>query len=448
MASSLTPDDLRIPELGAPRFPSPLRLSTTVGDGLGDFVSEDRRVRFEVEITMGAPEAGDDLLFERTGPRERLYFDPATTRAAVVTCGGLCPGINNVIHSLFFELTRNYGVPEVLGIRHGYRGLNPACGLEPQRLTESGVEEIHKLGGTVLGTSRGPQDSAVAADFLVDRGIDVLFCVGGDGTQRGAYAIFEEVTRRGLPISIVGIPKTIDNDIPFVDRTFGYLTALDESQQALRAASVEARSVENGVALVKLMGRNAGFIAVGAALASQEVDFVLVPEVAFPLTGEHGFLAALEAEVRRRSHAVIVVAEGAGLHLMGEEGMTRDPSGNRKQADIGLFLKEHIGAHLKAAGLPFSLKYIDPSYLIRSVPANCADRLLCDRLARDAAHAAMAGKTNVLIGLSHEAFIHVPISTAVRDTKTLDIEGDRFTSVLLSTGQPRWGVHGAAASLQ
>jgi 6-phosphofructokinase 1 len=279
----------------------------------------------------------------------------------------------------------------------------------------------------------------VIVDFLVQQRVDMLFCVGGDGTQRGANAICEEVMRRALPIAIVGIPKTIDNDIAYVDRTFGYLTALEEAQGVLRCAHTEARAAVGGIALVKLMGRNAGYIAAGAALASQEANFVLVPEVAFPLDGEDGLLDALERRIRHRHHAVIVVAEGAGQHLCAAEQRTRDASGNIEHAEIGTLLQMRIRDHFAAAGVPISLKYIDPSYIIRSVPANCADRLLCDQLARNAVHAAMAGKTNVMIGLRHGQFIHVPISVVTRASKTMNVEGDRWTSVVLATGQPRWG---------
>jgi 6-phosphofructokinase 1 len=430
-------DELHITSLGECRFLSPLDLSRSVGDGLGNFVSDQTRIRYDIEIG-GDAERGEGLSFEKSGPREMLFFEPNTVTAAIVTCGGLCPGINNVIHSIYSELTTNYQVKAILGIRHGYRGLVPAHGLDPVTIEPYDVEEIHKLGGTALGTSRGPQDPAVIVDFLVDQSINILFCIGGDGTQRGAHAIADEVHRRGLAIAIVGIPKTIDNDITFVDRTFGYLTALEAAQQVLRGAHVEARAAVNGIALVELMGRHAGFIAAGAAMASQEADFILVPEIPFPLEGDDGLLQALEERMRRRAHAVIVVAEGAGQHLLSDTNRHHDASGNIQHGDIGPFLKDRIIQYFKDREFPISLKYIDPSYSIRSVPANCADRLLCDQLARHAAHAAMAGKTDLLIGLLHGAFIHVPIPASASRPKQMDVEGDRWTSVLLSTGQPRW----------
>jgi 6-phosphofructokinase 1 len=300
--------DLRVASLGACAYGSPLAEAKRV-----EFVSEATRVlqRHEVEPDAG----GSDLSFEKAGPRERIFFLPSGTTAALVTCGGLSPGLNNVIRSAFLELTHNYGVRRVLGIREGFRGLNPASGLEPIEITPEFVHDINDLGGTVLASSRGPQDPAVIVDTLEKQRIDILLCIGGDGTQRAAHAIHQEIHRRGLPRAVVGIPKTIDNDIPYVWMTFGYATALEKAAEVLRAAHIEALGAPNCIGLVKVMGRDAGFIAAGAAVASQEANFVLVPEVPFPLEGDDGFLAALERRIQQRGHALVVVAEGAGQHL-------------------------------------------------------------------------------------------------------------------------------------
>jgi 6-phosphofructokinase 1 len=435
---TLTAQDLIVPNLGPRTILSPLGLSKVPGDGLGDFVPDETRVLDQIE-RRPAEASDQSLSFEKAGPREHLYFDPRRTKAALVTCGGLSPGLNNVIRSAFLELHHNYGVPEVLGIRFGYQGLNPARGQKPLRLTSDMVEDIHRTGGTILGSSRGPEDPGVIVDFLKQEGINILFCVGGDGTQRGAHTIAAEVQRRGLPIAIVGIPKTIDNDLPFVWRSFGFGTALDKAREVIDCAHVEAKSAQNGVGLVKLMGREAGFIAATATLASQEVNFALIPEVPFPLEGEGGLLHALKKRLAARGHAVIVVAEGAGQDLIAKGRDERDASGNLKLNDIGLFLKERITRYFAAEKIPMSLKYIDPSYVIRSVPANTDDSLLCDAMARYAVHAAMAGKTDVLIGLWHNEFLHVPISAAVASQKRLSPEGGTWLSVLATTGQPRWG---------
>ena len=380
----------------------------------------------------------DDLSFEEAGPREAIFFDPERTTAAVVTCGGLSPGLNNVVRSVYSELAYNYLVPRVLGVRNGYMGLNPESGLRLVELNSAFLEHIHYLGGTVLGSSRGNQDPAVIVDTLERERIDILFCVGGDGTQRGASAIYQEITRRNLRKAVVGIPKTIDNDIEFVFTSFGYNTALEKAEEVLRGAHVEARCAPNGIGLVKLMGRHAGFIAAGAALASQDANFVLVPEVPFRLEGESGFLAALERRILAKGHALVVVAEGAGQELFQGKEARRDASGNLLHEDIGTFLRDSILHHFKSRGIPVNLKYIDPSYYIRSVPANTMDRILSDQMARMAVHAGMAGKTDVLIGSWCNELIHVPICTTVARVRRMDTTSDLWTAVMRSTGQPVW----------
>ncbi len=416
---------MKINVLGEARFPSPLRR----------IVSDDLRVPEQIVQDPKSPVASE-LSFELAGPRARLFFDPQQTHAGIVTCGGLCPGLNDVIRSLYLELHHAYGIREVLGFRGGYQGLDPARGAEPIVLTPEFVDNIHKEGGTVLGTSRGPVDVGVAVANLIRRRVDVLFTIGGDGTQRGANHLFLEAKRRGHALAVVGIPKTVDNDVAFVARTFGYLTAVQEAAQVLHRAHTEARSVENTIALVKLMGRHAGFIAGGATVASQDVNFTLVPEVAFKLDGERGFLAALKQRIVKRKHAVVVVAEGAGQDLLEKGAAGRDASGNVKLKDIGLFLRDRIEGYFKAENLPIVMRYFDPSYLIRSSPANSEDSILCDLFARHAVHAAMAGKTGLVIGYLHDRFIHVPIELLASRKKCVDPDGPAWSAVLAATGQP------------
>jgi 6-phosphofructokinase 1 len=340
-----------------------------------------------------------------------------------------------VIRSFVRELRLGDGVETVIVFRGGYQGLDPHLGEKPVVLRPDLVENIHQQGGTVLGTSRGPVDIRRAVDHLIARGINILFTIGGDGTQRGAAALFEESSRRGHPLAVVGIPKTIDNDVAFVARSFGYLTAVEEAAKVLDRAHTEARSVDYGVALVKLMGRHAGFIVVGATVASQDVNVALIPEVPFALDGPRGLLPWLAQRLRDRRHAVIAVAEGAGQDLLAARS-DRDASGNVKLADIGVFLRERIEAHATSVGLPLVMRYIDPSYLLRSSPANAADSILCDQFARHAVHAAMAGKTGLVIGLQHDQFVHVPIALLTSRTKRVDPAGAAWRAVLASTGQP------------
>ncbi len=409
---------MKTPTLGEPRFIS--SRSHTVSD----------EIRIPERIEIGA-ELG--LQFELAGPRERLFFDPKQTRAGIVTCGGLCPGLNDVIRSLFFELSYGYGIAEVVGFRGGYSGLDPSPGLEPVTITPGFVEDIHQKGGTILGTSRGPVDIGRAVDNLISRGINILFTVGGDGTQRGANALYQEARHRGHALSVVGVPKTIDNDVGFVSHTFGFSTAVEESARVLDCAHTEARSVPGGVGLVKLMGRHAGFVTAGATIASQDVNFAFIPEVPFSLDA---FLAALKKRMLAKSHALIAVAEGAGQDLLQTESAQRDASGNVKLKDIGLFLRERIEAYFKGQSTPIVIRYFDPSYQVRSRPANCEDSVLCDLFARHAAHAAMAGKTGLVIGFLHDRFIHVPIELLAGHTKRLDPASGWWRSVLATTGQP------------
>ena len=409
---------MNTPSLGQPRFAS--KLTHTVSDD----------VHIPERIEVGSHPG---LKFELAGPRAKLFFDPKKTRAGIVTCGGLCPGLNNVIRSLFLELHYGYGVSEVIGFRGGYSGLDPKCSLEPVTITPQFVDGIHQQGGTILGSSRGPVSIERAVENLIARKIDILFTVGGDGTQRGANDLYQTARKHGHALSVVGVPKTIDNDVGFVSCTFGFFSAVEEAKRVIECAHTEARSVPGGIGLVKLMGRHAGFITAGAVVASQDVNFALIPEVPFKIDI---FLAALKQRMLNKSHAVIAVAEGAGQELLATDTKKRDASGNVKLKDIGPFLREKIETFFKAKGISVAVRYFDPSYQVRSRPANCEDALLCDLFARHAAHAAMAGKTGVVIGFLHERFIHVPIELLATHTKRLDPASGWWRSVLATTGQP------------
>ena len=433
--SSATPlfncqPDRKIDSLGTNTVASPVRHIGFIDDG--------SRVVYETSARLlrdRLEQTNEILSFEEAGPREKLFFDPLNVKAAIVTCGGLCPGTNDVIRSVVHTLTYGYGVRIIKGVQYGYAGLNPASRLPFVDLTPDVVRTIHEDGGTFLGSSRGPQPVDMMVDTLYREDIRMLFAIGGDGTLHGADAIHDEIESRGLSIAVVGIPKTIDNDIGVVSRTFGFDTAVSTAVDALRAAHIEARGAINGVGIVKLMGRNSGFVTAHAALAVADANFVLVPEVPFDLDPPNGFLHALEQRLAARGHALVVVAEGAGQNLFGEDRGV-DASGNAILGDIGVLLKERIGKYLSERGISHSVKYIDPSYMIRSVPANPNDRIFCGFLGQHSAHAAMAGKTGMLIGSWNNRFIHVPLEMAVSKRKRLDPEGIIWTSVLESTGQP------------
>jgi len=420
--------DFTIERLGPCHVPSPMRGVSFTGDD-DRLLYHSRLPDIRVAISAGM----EPPTLELAGPRERLFFDPARTVCGIVTCGGLCPGLNDVIRAVTLSLHHHYGVRRVYGFRYGYEGLVKRLGHQPLELNPSEVERIGEMGGTILGSSRGPQDPGEMVDYLEELGISILFALGGDGTLKGARAIAAEAKRRGRPISVIGIPKTIDNDISFVQKTFGFETAVAEAQRATYAAHSEASGARNGVGLVKLMGRDSGFIAAFTTLVDSQVNFCLVPEVPFNLAG---FLNSLEERLARRGHAVVVVAEGAGQDLLASTA-ERDASGNVKYGDIGTFLRDAIKGHFAGIGRELNLKYIDPSYIIRSLPANAHDSALCLLLGQNAVHAGMSGRTNMVVGFWNHQFTHVPIGLATSARKKLDPDGWLWSSVLASTGQPR-----------
>ena len=430
--------DFTIAELGAAKIPSPIPYSEERGNDMANYVVEGERIIYTVSASAVPESAGlEDLgLLEQAGPRRQIYFAPGHVHAGVVTCGGLCPGINDVIRAITRCLWYRYGVRRITGIRFGYPGLLPETAEPTMTLDPDVVDDIHKIGGTVLGSSRGGGTrTGEIVDAIERLNLNMLFTIGGDGTQKGALAIAEEIERRNLRIAVVGIPKTIDNDFSFIERSFGFETAVAEATGAVTAAHTEAHSSVNGIGLVKVMGRESGFIAAHTALASHEANFVLIPEVPFTLEGDNGLLNLLEKRLDARRHAVIIVAEGAGQDLLLRDNGA-DASGNRKLADIGTFLRDRITEHFTKRGKPFTLKYIDPSYMIRSAVAAPTDSVYCSRLGNNAVHAAMAGKTKMLVGMVNDNFVHIPMATAVSRRKQIDREGNLWRDVLEATHQP------------
>ena len=419
--------DFAIQKLGPCTVRSPLREI--------DFIDDREHILYDrdLDIIKEYLARGEDAPnFESAGPREKIFFEPSKISCGIVTCGGLCPGINDVIRAIVMSLHYHYGVENIFGFRYGYRGLVPAFGHKPLKLTPRDVILISEMGGTILSSSRGNQDVSVMVDTLQEMKIGILFCIGGDGTQRGALEISKEALRRGLKISVIGIPKTIDNDISFVQKTFGFETAVSEAKRATYSAHVEAVGAPNGIGLVKLMGRESGFIAAYSVLVDSQVNFCLIPEVPFTM---EAFLEALKKRLEARKHAVIVVAEGAGQDLMKSRG-ERDASGNLKFGDIGLYLRDAIKQHFKEIGMEVNLKYIDPSYMIRSQPANAHDSAFCLLMGHSAVHAGMAGRTGMLVGYWNNHYTHVPIALAISERKRIDPRLRIWNSVLASTGQP------------
>lgn len=416
-------NDYKTDKLGECEIVSPLNYSSYVEDEAG--VLLDATVS-GCHKCNGSP----NEVLEQAGPRKRIFFEPSHVKAAMVTCGGLCPGLNDVVRALTMVLWYRYGVRDIIGLRYGYEGLVESFGHEPIRLSPEIVEDIHQNGGTILGSSRGPQDVRLIADFLEKRGINVLFAIGGDGTQRGALELSGEIARRGMKVSVIGIPKTIDNDVSFTERTFGFETAVAMSKVPITCAHMEAKGIQNGVGLVKLMGRDSGFIAAYATLASSNVNLLLVPEISFTMDQVYAFL---EERFKTKSHAVIVVAEGAGQEFVPVDGV--DGSGNRKLGDIGTYVKKSITEYFRAREIPMAVKYLDPSYMIRSAPASADDSVFCFLLSENAVHAAMTGRTAMVVGIWNGHFVHVPMVKAVSRRKVIDPEGSLWRSVLDNTGQ-------------
>ncbi|MBI4688306.1 MAG: ATP-dependent 6-phosphofructokinase [Nitrospirae bacterium] len=420
--------DFNIKKLGECRIPSPMT-------GI-NFIDDTKRVLYDDEldeIKAYLNTGKEPPSFEMAGPKEKVYFDPSKLKCGIVTCGGLCPGLNDVIRSITMSLHNHYGVRNIFGFLYGYEGLIPKYKHEHVELTPEEVGRIHKMGGTFLSSSRGRQDVSQMVDTLERMNINVLFTIGGDGTLQGAHAIAKEIEKRGLKISVIGVPKTIDNDISFIQTTFGFETAVTEARRSTYSAHSEATGARNGIGLVKLMGRDSGFIAAYAALADTQVNFCLIPEAPFTL---EGFLPALEKRIDQKGHAVIVAAEGAGQDIMECTGK-KDASGNVRYSDIGLFLKDNINAYFNKKEKEINLKYIDPSYTIRSIPATAKDSAFCLLLGQNAVHAAMTGRTDMVVGYWKNVFTHVPIPLAVSARKKIDPEGWLWNAVIASTGQTR-----------
>lgn len=431
--------DFSIDTLGRTTVKSPIVMSKKDGDLVANYVNDSNKIFFNseaIQLPDSQVQAVDSTVVERAGPREFIYFNPAHVHAAICTCGGICPGLNNVIRALVRCLWYSYGVRRITGIRFGYQGLVANTPYEPMSLNPDIVDDIQEKGGTILGSARGGgEKTEEIVDTLESMNINVLFTIGGDGTLRGASRIADEVKKRGLKIAVVGVPKTIDNDLSCIDKSFGVDTATQSAVTAVRSAHVESKAAINGIGLVKVMGRESGFIAAMTSLAQSDVNFCLVPENPFDMEGPNGFLTHLKDRIIKRGHAVILVAEGAGQELL-QCSNEKDASGNAKLSDIGIFLRDAIPAYFKKEGIPCNLKYIDPSYIIRSQPADSYDSIYCARLGSHAVHAAMAGKTNVMVSYLNGHYVYIPIPTAVQARNKINVEGSLWRDVLENTRQP------------
>lgn len=436
--------DFRVKTLGDCKISSPKPYSDVRGDAVANYTRNDQFILRSNTTDASAVGPGYDpaWMLEEAGPRRKIYFAPSHAHAAIVTCGGLCPGLNDVIRAITRTLWYFYGVERISGIQYGYRGFSSDFNFSPVRLDPDVVDDIHNLGGSILGSSRGYGEVEPIVDALERMNINILFTIGGDGTQRASLEITEEIEQRRLKIACVGIPKTIDNDIMFVQKSFGFDTAVSKAVDAVGAAHVEAKSAPDGIGLVKVMGRDSGFIAAHTTLSTSDVNFCLIPEMSFVLEGENGLFRNLETRLDKRKHAVILVAEGAGQELLEAGKGSEDASGNKSYGDIGLFLKDAIKAYLESRGREANIKYIDPSYIIRAARADPVDSHYCARLGANAVHAAMTGRTACIIGQWNNSLVHVPIQMATYKRKRVNAEGPLWRDVLESTRQPISMVNG------
>lgn len=417
-----------------PTYPNPLQDNPAYSVVKQYFVNEDDTVAQKIVVHKSSPRGTH---FRRAGPRQKVCFESDEVHACIVTCGGLCPGLNTVIREIVCGLYHMYGVNKVLGIEGGYRGFYSRNTVS---LTPKIVNDIHKRGGTILGTSRGGHDTSKIVDSIQDRGINHVYIIGGDGTQKGASVIYEEIQRRGLKVAVAGIPKTIDNDIPVIDKSFGFDTAVEEAQRAINAAHVEAESIENGVGIVKLMGRYSGFIAMYATLASRDVDCCLIPESPFYLEGPGGLFEFMEKRLKENGHMIIVTAEGAGQELFSESMRKmdqQDASGNKQLQDVGLWITQKIKEHFTSLQkMAINLKYIDPTYMIRAIPGNASDNVYCTLLAHSAIHGAMAGYTGFIVGPVNGRHAYIPFNRVIEKQKKVVITDRMWARLLSSTNQP------------
>jgi 6-phosphofructokinase 1 len=406
--------------------------------------------------------------YVRAGPRPLLFFTPKAVRAAIMTVGGLCPGLNNVIRELTRTLINVYEVDAVLGLRDGLWGLHDTAPDDELELTLKQVQDIHKRGGSILGSARGglsPELLPKAVEAVKRRRLSMLFIIGGDGTHRAAAVLSAALREAGVVCSVVCIPKTIDNDIDIIDRSFGFSTAVAEAIKAVEAARTEAQAAPAGIGLVKVMGRNAGFIAAHAALACGVVDVCLIPEVPVVLHGKEGILGHIEGAIRRKGYAVVLTAEGAGQELVRQaEAKAKDEAGasssssssssssdtaaaaaaaaadgggHQKLKPIAKFLRSTIKDHFAAIGQEANIKLIDPSYIVRSVEACATDALYCLLLGQNAVHAAMSGFTEISLGLCNNRMVYLPITSIVANSpRVMDPLGRTWERVVSTTGQP------------
>eukprot|EP00668_Euglena_longa_P014128 GGOE01018102.1.p1 GENE.GGOE01018102.1~~GGOE01018102.1.p1 ORF type:complete len:494 (+),score=144.75 GGOE01018102.1:38-1483(+) len=408
-----------------PTFPNPLSEKRNQQyRNAGEYILETIIGHAETSLQSREKIKKDYNAIYRAGPRREVYFG-TDTNACIVNTGGLCPGLNSVIEELVRTLD-TYNADTIYGIRYGFLGFDTTEYM-PLILTPHSVLNIHQRGGTILGTCRGSFNEDLILKFLKECNIGQMYVIGGDGSHRAALRIHALCKEHQLRCVVVGIPKTIDNDILFFDKTFGFDTAVEVASKVIDCSFVEASSVKNGVGVVKVMGRDSGFVARNAALSNNVVDACLIPEVPFEIKGNGGLLPWLDGHLATKHCAVIVICEAAGQQHLPCLG--KDPTGHNIYEDTGKWLKKAIETHWQETGQEGKVFLIDPSYMLRSVPANTGDNMFCIQLAQAAVHTAYSGYSGVTVGRYHDLYGVMPIEMVVSGLRKVNPKGSLWQTL-------------------
>lgn len=331
-------------------------------------------------------------------------------RIGVLTSGGDCPGLNAVIRSVVHRAVADHG-DEVIGFRDGWRGLLEG---DHRPLDLDAVAHILPTGGTILGSSRVRPEQlrdgvGRAREHVAELGLDAVIPIGGEGTLKAARLLSDA----GLPI--VGVPKTIDNDIAATDVTFGFDTAVGVATEALDRLKTTAESHQR-VLIVEVMGRHTGWIALHAGMAAG-AHAIVVPERPFDID-ELTAVVGKRFEAGKR-FAIVVVAEGAKPRAgsMAFETGGTDVYGHERFAGVARQLAVELEERLGKEARPVILGHVQ-----RGGTPTAYDRVLATRFGRHAVEAAHRGEFGMMTALRGTEITLVPLAEAVARLKTVPHE--------------------------
>ncbi len=336
-------------------------------------------------------------------------------RVGVLTGGGDCPGLNAVIRAIVRTGSYDHNC-EFVGFRDGWRGpLEP----DTQRLDVAAVRGILPRGGTILGSSRtNPLSEAATVDGksglerikenLANLGVDALIAIGGEDTLGVAGKLCEN------GVKVVGVPKTIDNDLSATDYTFGFDTAVNIAMEAIDRLHTTAESHHRAL-IVEVMGRNAGWIALHAGVAGG-ANVILIPEQPFDIKDVCNYV---EKRFETKYAPIVVVAEGAHPKAIGTSVIDdeRDAFGHTRYGGVGQLLAEEIerrtGKEARAAVL---------GHIQRGGTPTAFDRVLATRFGVHAIRAVADGAFGQMVALRGTDIVRVPIAEAIRELKLVPPE--------------------------